>query len=134
MKTNIIKTLSLIILIACFGKINAQSDLLAVNTSAVPADVASMFKSDDKVIISDFKKLTEAETNAPVVTVKSEGSLTMQVRIFTLTGELAKEEVHGLEGGLNDLKVDMSDLQQGVYMVQFYTKEGSALHRFIKNN
>ena len=135
MKTNILKTLSLILVLTCFGKANAQSDLFAMNTtSATAANVADLYKSDDKVVISDFKRIAGNENNAPVVTVKAETSVSMQVRIFTLNGDLAKEESHAVENGVNDVKVDMSDLSQGVYMVQFYTKEGSALRRFVKNN
>jgi hypothetical protein len=134
MKTNILKTLSLILVMTCFGKANAHSDLFAMNTAPTAVNVAVLYKSDDKVVISDFKRISAADSNAPVVTVKAENSISMQVRIFTLNGDLAKEETHAVENGVNDVKVDMSDLTQGVYMVQFYTKEGSALRRFVKNN
>lgn len=134
MKTNILKALSLTLLIATFGTMNAQSDLFAMNTAPSSATVADLFRSDDKVVISDFKRVAGTEMNTPVVSVKAEANVTMQVRIFTLNGELAKEEAHALENGVNDLKVDMSELTQGVYMVQFYTNEGSALRRFVKNN
>lgn len=134
MKTNISKALTLVLLLVCFGKMNAQSDLLAVNTVTPVNAAADLFKSDDKVVISDFKRMAGNEDFVPVVTVKSESSVTMQVRVFTLNGDLAKEESHEVENGVNDIKLDMSDLSQGVYMVQFYTKEGSALRRFVKNN
>lgn len=132
MKASILKTLSLLLFISCFGKANAQSDLFAMNTVPSSATVAELFNSDDKVVIGDFKRT--AGTDAPVVIVKADASITMQVRIFTLSGELAKEEAHTLENGVSDVKVDMSTLSQGIYMVQFYTKEGSALRRFVKNN
>lgn len=134
MKTNILKALSLMLLITCFGKMNAQSDLLAVNTVSSVNTATDLYKSEDKVVISDFKRIAGNEVNVPVVTVKAESSVTMQVRIFTLNGDLAKEESHAVENGVNDVKVDMSDLSQGVYMVQFYTNEGSALRRFVKSN
>ena len=134
MKTNILKALSLTLLITCFGKMNAQSDLFAMNTVSTATAVADLYKSNDKVVISDFKKMNGTEMNAPVISVKSEDNVTMQVRVFTLSGELAKEEAHTLANGVNDVQVDMNDLAQGVYMVQFYTKDGSALRRFIKNN
>jgi hypothetical protein len=49
-----------------------------------------------------------------------------------MSGELEKEEAHSVENGLNDLRLDLSELSAGVYMVQFYTREGSALRRYIK--
>ena len=134
MKTNIIKALSFIMLIACFGKMNAQNDLFSVNATSAPTSVSDLYKSKEKIVISDFKRSAENEVNMPVVTVKSENSVTLQVRIFNLSGNLAKEEVYDLNNGLNDLKIDMSNLNQGVYMVQFYTKEGSAVRRWVKSN
>jgi hypothetical protein len=134
MKTNILKALSLILFIFVISTANAQSDLFAMNTVPTANAVADLYKSNDKVVISDFKRLAGTEMNTPVITVKSEDNVTMQVRIFTLNGELAKEEAHAIENGVNDVQVDMNDLAQGVYMVQFYTKDGSALRRFVKNN
>lgn len=134
MKTSISKILFALLLTAGFGKSFSQSDLLAVNTVNTPSSVSNLIKSDDKVVISDFKRIVESGANTPSVTVRCETPVTMKIRIFTLNGELAKEEAHALDNGLNDLSLDMADLSQGVYMVQFYSSEGSALRRFVKSN
>ena len=133
MKASIVKTVALIAFVACFAKANAQSDLLALNT--VPtSNAADFLSSDEKVAIGNFKRIVNTEANSPVVTVKCENAVTMKVRVFTLNGDLAKEETHTLGNGTNDLTIDMNDLNQGVYMVQFYSSEGSAVRRFVKNN
>jgi hypothetical protein len=132
MKTNILNTLALIVLTTCFAKTYAQSDLFAMNTIATPASVAALYQSNEKVAISDFT--LAAQVNTPQIAVKSTDNVSMQVRIFSLSGELAKEETHDLASGVNNVTVNMNDLAQGVYMVQFYTKDGSALRRFVKNN
>ena len=134
MKTNILKALSLILLITCFGKVNAQSDLLAMNTVSSISNMSDFINRDEKVTVSNFKKIIATEDNSSVVTVKCQAPVTMQVRVFNLNGDLAKEESHKLNNGLNDLNVNLNDLSQGVYMVQFYTTEGSAVRRFVKNN
>ena len=130
MKQNPLKTLTLLILIVCSGKLKAQNELLSLNTA--PAINTKSYAADDILVISDFKSMAESRKNMPVVTVRSTNAATMHVRIFTMNGELEKEESRMIDDGMNDVEVDMSDLSAGVYMVQFYTKDGSALRRFLK--
>jgi hypothetical protein len=135
MKSIILKTLSLIVLVTCFGKMNAQSDLLAlnaVNTISVPAEVAALYGNEEKIKVSDFTQ--NPISNSTLVRVKCATAVTMQVKVFNLNGDMAKEETHTLNGGTSDVTVDMDSLAAGTYMVQFYTKEGSAVRRFIKTN
>lgn len=134
MKTNIMKILCVIALVACFGKMNAQSDLLAINTVSkvsVPADITAMI-SEEKIKVSDF--IQNPANNASLVRVNCNVPVTMQVKVFTMDGDMAKEETHTLNSGMNDLNVSLDNLAVGTYMVQFYSKEGSAVRRFIKMN
>lgn len=135
MKTNIMKILCVIALVACFGKMNAQSDLLAINTVnkvTVPAEISAMYASEEKIKVSDF--IQNPANNASLVRVKCNVPVTMQVKIFTMDGDMAKEETHTLNSGVNDLNVNLDNLAVGTYMVQFYSTEGSAVRRFIKMN
>ncbi len=126
------KTLFLIVLIASFGTINAQSDLLADNTVTVPSNIAALYKSDNKVTISEF--MPNQTENSSLVSVKCSDPITMQVKVFNMDGNLAKQESHALNTGVNELNINLNDLSAGMYMVQFYSKEGSAVRRFVKAN
>ena len=50
-----------------------------------------------------------------------------------MTGNMAKQEAYDLVKGSNELKVNTDNLDVGVYMVQFYSANGSALRRIVKN-
>ena len=119
-------------LIASFRTMNAQSDLLADNTVYAPSNVAALYKSDDKITISEFMP-TQAANNS-LVTVKCANPITVQVKIFRMDGNMAKQESRELDKGVNELNINMNDLAAGMYMVQFYSKEGSAVRRFVKAN
>jgi hypothetical protein len=125
-------TLFLIVLIASFGTINAQSDLLAVNTVPAPTNIAAVYTAQEKIKISEFMPDASANTNSSMVSVKCLVPVTMKVKVFNMNGEMAKEESRSLNVGLNEFNVDMSDLSKGMYMVQFYSTEGSAVRRFMK--
>ena len=135
MKSNSLKILSLLILVTLFGKMNAQSGLLAVNSInnvQAPNQEAALYNEQEKIRIGD---ITEDPANSKsLVRINSLLQLTMQVKVFDMNGDLAKIETHNLNNGINDLKVDMGSLAAGTYIVQFYTKEGSAIRRFVKNN
>jgi methionine-rich copper-binding protein CopC len=116
-------------LVAFSGKIKAQSDLLADNAPYVPANIASLYKSDDKITISE---LMASQHNNTQVSVKCAVPLTVQVKVFNMDGNMAKQESHTLNKGVNELNINMDDLAAGTYMVQFYSKEGSAVRRLVK--
>ena len=124
------KILSLLLLIASFGMVNAQSDLLADNVVSAPSNIAALYKSDEKITISEF--MPNETHNSSLVSIKCLTPLTVQVKIFKMDGNMAKIESHTLDKGVSELSIDMNDLAAGMYMVQFYSKEGSAVRRFVK--
>lgn len=135
MRTNILKTLSLMLLIACFGKMNAQSDLLAANTvtsDPLTSEIIAKYIAEEKVKIGDF--MPNPAVNGSQVNIRCSNPVAMKVKFFTMNGELAKEEVFNLEKGENALNVNIDNLDKGIYMVQFYSKEGSAVRRMMKSN
>ncbi len=126
------KILLLFVLVASIGNINAQNDLLAINTEPVPYSVAAVFAAQEKIKISEFMPNVSTNSSSPLVSVKCLIPLTMKVKVFNLKGEMAIEESRELATGLNEFSVDMSNLEKGMYMVQFYSKEGSAVRRYMK--
>ncbi len=126
------KILFLIVLIASIGKTNAQSDLLAVSSEPVPTNIAAVYAAQEKIKISEFMPNVSANTSSSLVSVKCLVPLTMKVKIFNMKGDMAQEESLELATGLNEFSVDMSNLSKGMYMVQFYSKEGSAVRRYMK--
>jgi hypothetical protein len=135
MKSNILKSLSLLLLLVCFGKMNAQSDLLAFNavtTETAPSEMIAKFVAEEKIKISDF--YPNPSSSNTIVSIKCLSPIAMKVKFFTMNGDLAKEETHSLDKGDNQISVDMNSLDKGIYMVQFYSKEGSAVRRIIKMN
>lgn len=135
MKPVIFKSLALIVLISTITKLNAQNGLLAINTVNTvqsPNKEAALFNDEEKIRISD---ITEDPANkSSLVRINSVMQLTMQVKVFDMNGDLAKIETHTVNSGVTDVNVDLNSLAAGTYMIQFYTKEGSAIRRFIKNN
>ncbi|MDB5227209.1 MAG: hypothetical protein JWN78_1402 [Bacteroidota bacterium] len=132
MKTSyIIKIMLMILLIACASKMKAQSDLLAMNvTSSIPSEVIARYNAEEKLRISDFTP--NPANNNSIVNVNCVHPTSMQVKFFTLNGDMAKEESYNLEKGMNELNVNLNDLSKGIYMVQFYSKEGSAVRKMVK--
>ena len=128
------KILFLIVLVATIGNINAQSDLLAINSEPVPTSIAAVYATQEKIRISEFMPAVSANMNSSSVSVKCLTPVTMKVRVFNMNGEMANEETRELATGLNEFSVDMSNLSKGMYMVQFYSKEGSAVRRYVKSN
>ena len=126
------KILLLFVLVASIGNINAQNDLLAINTEPVPYSVAAVFAAQEKIKISEFMPNVSTNSSRTLVSVKCLIPLTMKVKVFNLKGEMAIEESRELATGLNEFSVDMSNLEKGMYMVQFYSKEGSAVRRYMK--
>jgi hypothetical protein len=64
MKQNPLKTLCLILFIIWFGSMQAQNDLLSINTA--PANIAGAYAADEKLVISDFKRMSESQQNLPI--------------------------------------------------------------------
>jgi len=126
------KILFLIVLIVSVGKMSAQSDLLAVNIVPVPSNIAAVYASQEKIRISEFMPNASSNTNSSMVSVKCLVPVQMKVKVFNMNGQMAKEETRELAMGVNEFTVDMNDLSKGMYMVQFYSKEGSAVRRFMK--
>ena len=126
------KILFSLLLLAYCTAVNAQSDLLSANTESVPANIAAMYKSDDKITIGDF--IPNQTFGNSTISVKCAVPVNVQVKFFKMDGNMAKQESHSLDKGLNELNIEMNDLESGTYMVQFYSKEGSAVRRFIKEN
>lgn len=122
----------LLLLLLMSGITYAQSELVAENASFTPSNAAALFKSDDKITISEFvQDLTNAN---PTVNVKCQIPLAVQVKVFNMDGNMAKLETYQLEKGLTELNLKLDDLAAGSYMVQIYSKEGSAVRRFVKPN
>ena len=135
MRANILRTLIFLLLGSYFGRMNAQSDLLAVNSvtkESVPNEIIAKYNAEEKVKISDFMP-NPANSNS-MVSVNCINPVTIKVRFFTMNGDLAKEESHNMDKGVSTLNLDMNGLEKGIYMVQFYSKEGSAVRRLMKLN
>ena len=135
MKASFINTLPLTVLLVYFGNVNAQSDLLAfteVNSASIPVEIAAKFNAEEKIKISDF--IPNPASNVSTVTVNCVNPVSMKVKFFSMSGDLAKEELLNLVSGVNELKVDMNGLAKGIYMVQLYSKDGSAVRRVMKMN
>ncbi len=131
MKRNILPTLAITLMVVCFGKTYAQDDLLAYSSpSTNPNNITTRFTVEEHVKVSDF--FANQTSSNPTVSVKSMNPIQMKVRIFMTNGDLVKEELLDLNSGLNEVNLDMEDLTKGIYMVQFYSKEGSALRRIVK--
>jgi len=120
------------ILLVSVGKMKAQSDLLAINTVPVPSSVAAVYATDEKIRISEFMPNETTNSNSSFVSVKCMVPVVLKVKVFNMNGQMAKEETHNLGTGVNEFSVDMNGLAKGMYMVQFYSKEGSAVRRFMK--
>jgi len=66
-----------------------------------------------------------------VVTVKFEKELLITgIAVYSVTGK--KERVPGFTGNAVSLKVDISGLQSGIYLLEVKTAEGSVRKRFVK--
>lgn len=115
--------------VAYIGTTFAQNDLLAENVSMSAANVASLHQTDEKITFGD---LIQNKNNSKL-SVNATSPTTMQVKYFSLSGNMAKKETVTIEAGNNELEVNMDNLEAGVYMVQFYTAQGSAVRRVVKN-
>ena len=122
----------MLLLIAVSATTKAQSDLLAINTvtSSIPSEVIARYNAEEKIRISDFTP-NPANSNT-IVNVNCVNPTPMKVKFFTLNGDMAKEESYNLEKGMNELNVDLNGLAKGIYMVQFYSREGSAVRKVVK--
>lgn len=122
----------MLLLIAVSATTKAQSDLLAINTvtSSIPSEVIARYNAEEKIRISDFTP-NPANSNT-IVNVNCVNPTPMKVKFFTLNGDMAKEESYNLEKGMNELNVDLNGLAKGIYMVQFYSSEGSAVRKVVK--
>jgi len=125
------KTLFSILLVASFGTIKAQSDLLADNTAYAPSNIVALYHNDEKIT---FSELMPKQENTSLVTVKCANSTKVQVKYFNMDGNMAKQELRTLDKGVNELDINTADLAAGMYMVQFYSSEGSAVRRLVKAN
>jgi hypothetical protein len=126
------KILFSMLLLVCSISIKAQSDLLLSNKVNAPENVLATFTADEKISISDFMpNQTYASTS---VAVKCTVPVNMQVKFFNADGNMTKIESYTLDKGVNELNMQLDDLEIGTYMVQFYSKEGSAVRRFVKES
>lgn len=119
-------------LLAFCGSVHAQSDLLADNTVTAPANLSTLYKSNDKITISELMPNLTNETS--MVNIKCTVPMNVQIKFFNMDGNMVKQESYTLDKGVNELNVNASNLSAGIYMVQFYSKEGSAVRRFVKSN
>ena len=127
------KTLFSILLVASFGTLKAQSDLLADNTAYAPSNIVALYHNDEKITFSELMPKQEQE-NTSQVTVKCASATKVQVKYFNIDGNMAKQELRTLDKGVNELDINTTDLAAGMYMVQFYSSEGSAVRRLVKAN
>lgn len=140
MKTNVtlkasLKTAAIILVVLlCSGKIYGQSDQIAYHIAAGSnySDITIKPLEQENISVSDF--ITRIGTHETQIHIRSLNPVPMKVRVYSLTGDLAKEESVSLNSGSNELNIDMDNLQEGVYIVQFYSKEGSAIRRIVKMN
>lgn len=114
------------------GNIQAQSDLTADNTTIAPSNLAAIFKSNDNVTIGELMASNVADK--PLVNIKCNTPTNVQVKFFNMDGNMVKQESYALTIGVNELNVNAADLSAGTYMVQFYSKDGSAVRRLVKAN
>lgn len=129
MKHLLNKTMLLsIVFIAYVGTTFAQSDLLAENVS-MSASTFANFQNEDKITFSDLIQ----QKNKTQLTVNTSTPTTIQVKYFNISGNMAKQETASLNKGLNEVDVKLDNLANGVYMVQFYTTQGSVVRRIVKD-
>lgn len=133
MKTTVLKSILFVLLFASFEKIKAQSDFLFADVNA-PGTSNSLTALNKDAGISIGNVIQNNISHTSEVKIKCQSPLSMKVKIFNMNGDLAKEDIRSLDKGVNELILDMNDLSAGVYMIQFYTNEGSALRRIVKNN
>jgi hypothetical protein len=132
MKRNILQTLPLVLFLICFGSVKAQGNMeddffAYVNTVSTPATSTA---SPDRIRVSD---LSPSPSNASTsVNIRSLNPVTMKIRYYSITGDLVKEEAASLNSGLNHVSLDLNDMAKGIYIVQFYSKEGSAVRKIFK--
>ncbi|MCB0507323.1 MAG: T9SS type A sorting domain-containing protein [Bacteroidetes bacterium] len=130
MKQFLLKSLLLCaVTVAYFGTASAQSELFAGNVQFSPSSISSFAQSPDKIT---FSELIQDNDNMQV-NVQTQSPTKVQVKYFNMTGNMAKQETYDLVKGSNELKVNTDNLDAGVYMVQFYSANGSALRRIVKN-
>jgi len=129
MKHLLNKTMLLsIVFIAYVGTTFSQSDLLAENVS-MSASTFANFQNEDKITFSDLIQ----QKNKTQLTVNTSTPTTIQVKYFNISGNMAKQETASLNKGLNEVDVNLDNLANGVYMVQFYTTQGSVVRRIVKD-
>jgi hypothetical protein len=128
----LINSFLLIALIAVAGKVQAQSELIADNAVISPSNLTSLIKSNDKITISEL--MSDIASEKPIINVRCAVPLNVQVKYFNLDGNLVKKDSYDLDKGVNELNVNAEGLVEGTYMVQIYSKEGSAVRRFVKHN
>ncbi|HNE49840.1 MAG TPA: T9SS type A sorting domain-containing protein [Chitinophagales bacterium] len=122
----------LVILMIVCSSAQAQSELIADNAVIAPSNLSSLIKSNDKITISEL--MSDIVTEKPIINVRCAVPLNVQVKYFNLEGNLIKKDSYDLDKGVSELNVNAEGLAEGTYMVQIYSKEGSAVRRFVKHN
>ncbi|MDB5227343.1 MAG: hypothetical protein JWN78_1536 [Bacteroidota bacterium] len=117
----------LLLLVTCTGKIKAQSSLLSFNQSNTVLDLTA----SEKLKFGDL--MLNASCSNSKVKLNSKVPVNVKVRIFNANGKKMMENIYPVTPGLTELNLNLSTLPQGAYFVQFYSKEGSALRQFVKN-
>ncbi|MDB5226722.1 MAG: hypothetical protein JWN78_915 [Bacteroidota bacterium] len=129
MKTKIL-ILSMFFLFS--GKMKAENDLLTLNTEVLKRNIPDISRSAEDQKFSIVSFIEHGTNNTSRVKINCADDQLLKIRVFNMNGEMAREESYLLHGGESDFQFDFNNLPSGHYMVQFYTKDGSAVRRFIK--
>ncbi len=97
----------------------------------VSANISTSLKNQSKN--SDaFTVFPNPANNDLTVSYNLNNSSKTEIRIYDVTGKLVLlNKTEELSVGYNTAKIDVSDLNSGVYMVELKTKEGSSMKKFI---
>lgn len=117
----------LLLLVVFAGNLRAQSSLLSINHSNSSLDLTA----SEKLKFGDL--MLNASCSNSKVKINSIVPVNVKVRIFNVNGKKMMENIYPITPGLNELNLSLNTLPQGAYFVQFYSKEGSALRQFVKN-
>jgi hypothetical protein len=69
-----------------------------------------------------------------IITVSSDCSCQLKVRIFNSNGDFINEVEYLLTIGENKIVFNEEDLFNGIYFIQFYSEHGTALRRLSCSN
>ena len=131
MKTTLLKPALIFMILAFFTDIKAQdigSDDQMYATGKT--DKASL--PEELIRIGSIFR--NEQTNSSKIKITSSSPLSLNVKFFKMNGDMVKEDTYNLSIGMNEVPIKEDGLQPEAYIIQFYTGEGSAIRRFIKQN